>query len=37
MKAYTKNLSNKIDIIMNNKEILKKNLKYAKYHFLPDQ
>lgn len=30
MKAYTQHFLNKLHIIMNNKEILKKNLEYAK-------
>jgi hypothetical protein len=35
MKAYSKDSGNNSDIIMNNKEVLKKNLKYAKNHDLP--
>jgi hypothetical protein len=36
MKAYTKQFPNKFHIIMNNKEILQKNLEYAKISSLPD-
>lgn len=35
-KAYTQHFLNKIHIIMNNKEILKKNLEYAQKSSLPD-